>query len=153
MRESFDLHSTIISYEILILNSFLDATHISLLFLSGLSKDSLNEENSESFPVWIATTKVNYEAHRRNLIFYNRIDRSQYLYRRSVSPDIQVLLNKSVTGIWTVPWSMANMIQKKILVKTEKDSNLFFKQEHLTYFWALTYFKYYFFFISITWWS
>ena len=59
---------------------FLDATHISLLFLSGLSKDSLNEVNSESFPVWIATTKVNYEAHRRNLIFYNRIDRSQYLY-------------------------------------------------------------------------
>ena len=26
---------------------FLDATHISILFLSGLSKDSLNEENSD----------------------------------------------------------------------------------------------------------
>ena len=33
--------------KLLVLNSFLDATHINILLLSGLSKDSLNEENSD----------------------------------------------------------------------------------------------------------
>lgn len=92
-----------------------------------------------------------YKVHRRKVILCGKIyhpntcrDSLLQIYI-TVSPDIQILLKHSVTGIWTLPWSMVCMIQKNRWVKREKDPSLFFKQEHLTYFWALTYFKYYFF--------